>query len=212
MLHFLSPKAYRFVRTKFKNHLPHESTIAKWYQNSDLDSGPGISRNAIGVLKNYAQKRSESGKCPPICSLVFDEIRIKKGIEWCPKTESYFGLMHTAESDDMDGLPMITDAIVFMICGINEFFKLPVAYYFIQKLNAEERAKLVKELIIEITNAGIEISNLTFDGYSANVAMCKQFGCSFNDDLKPFFPNFVNARSINIIFDPSHMLKLVRNT
>lgn len=107
---------------------------------------------------------------------------------------------------------MITYVIVFMICGVNEFFKIPISYRFIQSLNASERAKLVKELIVEITEAGIEISNLTFDGLAANVAMCEIFGCSFKGEIIPFFSNPVNKRPIHIIFDPSHMLKLVRNT
>lgn len=192
--------------------MPHGSTIAKWYQNSDLDSQPGISQNALNVLKAKATSRRDNGKCPLICSIVFDEMKLKKLMEWCPKTESYFGLMNKSENDDSEELSMITDAIVFMVCGVNEFFKMPISFHFIQSLNASERAKLVKELIKEITEAGIEISNLTFDGLAANVAMCEIFGCSFKGEIKPFFLNPVNKRPIHIIFDPSHMLKLARNT
>lgn len=211
-LHFLSPRAYRFVRSKFLNRMPHESTIANWYQNSNLDSKPGISQNALKILKAKASSRRDIGKCPLICSIVFDEMSLKKLMEWCPKTESYFGLMHESENDVSDELPMITDVIVFMVCGVNELFKMPISFHFIQSLNASERAKLVKELIVEITEAEIEISNLTFDGLAANIAMCEIFGCSFKNEIKPFFLNPVNKRPIHIIFDPSHMLKLVRNT
>lgn len=139
-------------------------------------------------------------------------MKVKKSIEWCPKTENYFALLDLRIEEEDEDLPMVTDAIVFMICGVNEPFKIPIAYRFIKTLNAIDRAKLVEELIKEITKAKVTLSNLTFDGLAANAAMCESFGCNFKDEIKPFFLNPVNKRPIYIIFDPSHMLKLARNT
>lgn len=80
--------------------------MAKWYQNSNLDLKPGISQNTLRILKAKASSRKDNGKCPLICSIVFDEISIKKSMDWCPKTESYYGLMHENENDESDELAM----------------------------------------------------------------------------------------------------------
>lgn len=211
-LHYLGPKSYRFVRSKFLNHLPHESTILKWYQNSDLDRSQGIGENALKILRERAEKREKDGKCPLICSLIFDEMMIKKHIEWCPSSQSYVGLTYNAADTQYDELPMAKEAIVFMISGVNEFFELPVAFYFIISLTAAERTNLVMKLITEITHCNVIISNLCFDGLTANATMCEMLGCSFKDEIKPYFTSTINNRPIYVIFDPSHMLKLLRNT
>ncbi|CAL1279505.1 unnamed protein product [Larinioides sclopetarius] len=61
----------------------------------------------------------------------------------------------------------------------------------------------------------INVISLTFDGLSSNFTMAKLLGCSF-DDTKKLKTSFVHPsdknKSVVVIPDPSHMLKLVRNT
>lgn len=102
-----------------------------------------------------------------------------------------------------------------MVCGINSKFEQPIAYYFIQTLNAGERASLVKEMIIEISKLGIKVQNITFDGYSSNVTMCGLLGADILNKNREYITHFENPfdkSKVYIIFDPSHMIKLVRNT
>lgn len=86
------------------------------------------------------------------------------------------------------------------------------AFYFIRKLNAAKKTEMLVKVIKEITHCNVITSSVTFDGVIANASMCNLLGCDFNDEVKPYFKNPVDNRSIYVIFDPSHMLKLIRNT
>jgi hypothetical protein len=73
-LHFYSPKAYRYVRRKFNNCLPHEKTLVSWY--SSVDGSPRFTKEALQILTLKAQAERDKGK-EIICSLVFDETAIR---------------------------------------------------------------------------------------------------------------------------------------
>lgn len=68
-LQFYSSKAYEYVRKTFNLALPSQSTIRSWYSNTICD--PGFSQPAI-------EKRHLT-----YCSLMLDEILIKKHIDYC---------------------------------------------------------------------------------------------------------------------------------
>ena len=48
-LHFYSPKAYNYIRKTFKNCLPNERTLQKWFQN--IGSKPGFSNDSFTALE-----------------------------------------------------------------------------------------------------------------------------------------------------------------
>ena len=48
-VHYLSHRAYRFIRKKLCDALPSFTTITKWYQG--LDGSPGLSSKALAALK-----------------------------------------------------------------------------------------------------------------------------------------------------------------
>lgn len=100
-----------------------------------------------------------------------------------------------------------------MVNGLNEDFNIPVAFHFIRELNAAERASLLKEVITQITGMNIKIKGVIFDGLPANILMCKHLGASFDKkDFRPYFFYPSATDEVFIFLDPSHMLKLVRNT
>lgn len=99
-----------------------------------------------------------------------------------------------------------------MLNGINCDFTLPIAHYFIRSLTAEEKAKLVTDVINAISACGVRVLNITFDGLSTNFKMCKALGARFlPGNVKPFFYLEGDTRKTFIVLDPSHMLKLARN-
>lgn len=66
-----------------------------------------------------------------------------------------------------------------------------------------------------MSEQGVVISNLTFDGANVNFAMCKILGAKLDalgNDFQPYFINPYDGMSIiYLIADPSHMEKLMRN-
>lgn len=213
-LHFHSPAAYDVIRDKFFNNLPHSKTIAAWYQQSDISGKFGLTEESLERLKKIV---SDMNGTPLVCSLIFDEIYIRKQVYWNNATKSYEGFINYGldAEDTSDEIPQATQAIVFMLSGLNTYFQFPVGYYFIKGLTGAQRAILIKEVITKITECGVTICNLTFDGCKANPRMCKLLGgnldVSSTKTFKPYIKNPVNNERIHIILDPPHMEKLVRN-
>jgi len=78
-LSFYSLKAYNYVRSTFQLALPHPTTIRQWYRG--VNGLPGFTEEAFPALS----ARVEQGKLEHrqiVCSLMFDEMSIRKQIEF----------------------------------------------------------------------------------------------------------------------------------
>lgn len=211
-LHFYSPKAYSYIRVKFGKKLPAESTIRTWYRLSESNGKPGLCEDSLAVLKNMAVNMKKEGK-QLICSLNFDEMAIRKHIQWSHPEKKFLGNI-TYGFRPNDGTFLAAGfAIVFMVIGVNVDFKVPVAFHFIGSLKSDEKAALLQEILARIIELDIKVISVIFDGLSTNITMCKQMGANFEwNDFRPYFFFSKNNDKIYIILDASHMIKLVRNT
>lgn len=206
-LHSFNPHSYQFVRRTFSNNLPHISTIKSWYRNSNIDTEPGISRCSLDILEKKAREMKANGQ-QLVCCLMFDEMFIRKHVQWCSKTKKFLGYV-TYGSQRHE---IANNAIVFLVHGVNASIQVPVAHHFITTLNAEERKTILLEVLAELSQRGVIVSNITFDGLAANKSMCEFLGACFKrNNMKTFFVDQHSKRRIYIIFDPSHCIKLVRN-
>lgn len=101
-----------------------------------------------------------------------------------------------------------------MLSGMNKSFQFPVGYHFVNGLGSLALSELVTEVIMKVSQTGVIISNLTFDGAKENLKMCEILDANLNpldDNFKPYIISPYNDRIIYLIFDPSHMEKLMRN-
>lgn len=204
-LHSLSPRAYEFVRSEFGHTLPHTSTIKCWYRNSNLDSEPGINQSSLMILERMAGEMNAKSQ-QLVCSLTFDEMSIRKHEQYCKSTKQTLGNVSYGSK-----IEVANNAIVFLANGINAKIKVPVAYHFITSLNGRDRMTLLLEVLAEMFKRGIFVSNITFDGLSANQLMCTMLGASFDENnMRTYFIEPYSQRKVYIILDPSHMIKLLR--
>lgn len=202
----ISPAGYRFFHNEFSNRIPTIGTISSWHSNSDINAKPGIQKQSLEMLKLLVAKKN--GKL--VGSLLFDEMKIKKmvqcvngqmiGYEFLPGMDR-----KTAE--------LASDVLVFLFKGINEDIQIPVAYYFISSSESEDKNMLLEKVIQSILNCGVLLTSVSFDGHKSNPKACTNFGA----ELQVFSPNFnpsfvIGECKIRTIFDPSHMIKLVRST
>ncbi|KAL6442304.1 hypothetical protein ACFW04_002513 [Cataglyphis niger] len=76
--------------------------------------------------------------------------------------------------------------IIVMLNSMNDDWKLPIAYYLINSLSADDAA--------------------------CNLSTFKKLGASLDiDNLKSFFTHPSTGKNVYIILDPYHILKLIRN-
>lgn len=211
-MHSLSPKGYAYVREKFKNNLPHPSTIRTWYANSS-NGEPGISKDSLENLKNlvdeYKLKNEEI-----YCTLAFDEMSIRRHVQWSDTQKKFIGhISYGSIPENAEYLPVANNALVFMVNGINVSFNVPVAFHFINCLQAHEKAALLKVVLTAVSQTGLHIIVIIFDGLLSNVSTCVLLGATFNVDknFRPYIINPVTGAKVYLLFDPPHMTKLMRN-
>lgn len=211
-LHSLSPKGYAYVREKFKNNLPHPSTIRTWYANSS-NGEPGISKDSLENLKNlvdeYKLKNEEI-----YCTLAFDEMSMRRHVQWSDTQKKFIGhISYGSIPGDAEYLPVANNALVFMVNGINVPFNVPVAFHFINCLQAHEKAALLKIVLTAVSQTGLKIIVIIFDGLVTNIRTCVLLGATFNVDknFRPYIINPVTGANVYLLFDPPHMVKLMRN-
>lgn len=192
--------------------MPHRRTIQSWYANSDIKGDPGIQEKTVDRLKKIAEEYEAKYEKKMMCSLVFDEMNIRQQIKWSLHQLNYIGYANFAGDDENT---VAKQVIAFVLNGIEVNFEFPFAYFFIDSINAIQRHKLLSDVIKTVTRCGVKITNITFDGLIANIAMCELLGANlnvFSNKFQTFFHNPLNNEKIYIILDPCHMEKLVRNT
>lgn len=206
-MQFHSTAAYNEFRKFFGNRLPAIRTLQRWLRCVSVS--PGISDIALGALEEKAKSYKDEGNQLHVC-LISDEIGIRKQVTWVAEEEKFDGFATTfnTKSKPNSTLPLAKDALVFMAVGPN--FKVAVAYFFLNGLQAVDRAALTREVIRSVDATGAKVISLTGDGLAANIAVAKLLGADFKSE-KPYFPRPGKPDEIvYAINDPPHMLKLVR--
>lgn len=207
-LNFYSPKAYEYVRQTFNKSLPDSSTISRWYRT--VKCTPGFSQEALIALQLKVEEAASSN-ADVICSLIFDEMSIRKLVEWDGK--QFTGYVDMGTEIDSDELPEAREVVVFMLVALNGSWKIPVAYFFINGLGGREKANLLVQCLEFVHESGVKVLSVTFDGAASNMTMASALGCNFTDakNLKTWFAHPKTKEPVYIFLDPCHMIKLVRN-
>lgn len=202
-LQFYSAKGYNFLRRYFV--LPHPSTIRTWA--SAVDGSAGFTEQAFNQLKE------EADKGPVYVTLIFDEVALKKQIDWDGKTTvGYCDLGHgNLQNDDV---PEAKEALVFLVAAVNKSWKMPVGYCLINSISADVKCNLIKQYLLQLHEIGVKCIAITCDGTAANISTLKLLGIEFENNI-PIdckFPHPSNeTEAVTCFLDACHMLKLARN-
>lgn len=83
-----------------------------------------------------------------------------------------------------------------MLVSLNGKWKLPISYFFLNKITSVIQAELVKTELTLTDNAGLTVCGITCDGAYSNLATMKILGCEFEkkkyDEIKCWFNHPVN--------------------
>lgn len=203
-LHFYSAKAYDYVRKTFSTCLPHPNTLRRWY--TSVNGEPGFTEESFKMLTVKAKQDT-----PILCSLMMDEMSIRKQIDWDGNRSYGFIDCGTGLSDESLGIAR--EAFVLLLVAINGHWKLPVAYFLTDGLDSKEKANIIVNCLVKVHATGVQVVSLTFDGAAANLSMTKILGADFSDvnNFKTCFPHPTTSAPVYVLLDACHMLKLVRN-
>ena len=105
-----------------------------------------------------------------------------------------------------------TNALVVMAIGSKNPWFHPVAYFLVDCLNSQIQAQIIKESINHLTDAGLKVHGVTFDGCAKNLATARYLGCKINQfDVTFKYPSRPN-KTLYVILDICHMSKPARNS
>jgi len=84
---------------------------------------------------------------------MMDEMSIKKDVHFNGVHNIGYVNMGT-KNDESDALPMASDILVFMLIALNSNWKIPIAYFLINGISAEEKSNLVNKCLSNVYDTG----------------------------------------------------------
>lgn len=198
-LYFKSPTTYRFLLEKLT--LPAPSTLREWVASS--------SKYMTGFNDLFFQKLAlkvsvMSHKCKD-CVILFDEMSLMANFEYSNSMdiiEGFEDLGHLGRTKNAGKY-----ASVFLVRGMQQNWKITVAYFISEKgLSGTQIKTILYDLIEKVLGVGLSPHSFICDQGSSNRKALKDMGVSFE---KPYFE--VKNRKIYCIFDVPHLVKSLRN-
>uniref|UniRef100_A0A9J7ZUA4 DNA transposase THAP9 n=1 Tax=Cyprinus carpio carpio TaxID=630221 RepID=A0A9J7ZUA4_CYPCA len=207
-LHLHGPKAYKYLRETRHFPLPHPHTIQRWLRS--VDAKPGLNKMMLDMLERRCQGDQAKYGC---VSLMLDAMSIRKHVQYNPHTQSMSGFVDMGDGNSET--EVATEALVFMVVGLQGHWKTPIAYFLTKSLSPETQRVLLSHALEELHARGIRVVCVTMDGHASNVSMCNQLGCELKGDprepLQTSFSHPVTGEKVFVMMDACHMLKLARN-
>ncbi|EZA46655.1 THAP domain-containing protein, partial [Ooceraea biroi] len=142
--------------------------------------------------------------------LMLDEMAIRQHIEYNGK--QFVGYCDVGNNITSEECSIAKEALVFLVVGINELWKIPVAYFLINGINGEQKANLIIQCLLLLHDCGIHIKTVTCDGAACNLSMLRSLQCNMDPKhLQTWFVDLISKSKIYVFLDPCHMIKLLRN-
>lgn len=154
-LNFYSPKAYNFVREQFGLSIPHAATLRSWYHEIKVEEG--FTEQSFTALKYKSLEYRQNGK-NLYYSMIFDEMHIKRQIEWDGKKLHGFSSIGNCSTLSDPVLRAATQVLVILVVALDSSWKVPIGYFFHKGLNGKDKGKLILEALKKL----YEISKFFF--------------------------------------------------
>ncbi|KAG8236081.1 hypothetical protein J437_LFUL016483 [Ladona fulva] len=157
------------------------------------------------ALANLVQALADKEPHNRLCLLLFDEMSIREHFDYKVDSDTIIGFEdhgHLGRSSKPAKY-----ALVFMVRGLLQDWKQPIAAFFSGSPTNAERLKQIIELVLgECSKAGLQIIGTICDMGSNNVKTLKLMGSTSDRPL-------INhaGQDFITIFDPPHLLKSTRN-
>lgn len=76
-----------------------------------MNAEPGFTKEAFDVLRRKVEESSH----PVVCSLIFDEMAIRKSLTWDPKAQKYYGRIDYGHHLDSDSVGEANQSLVILL-------------------------------------------------------------------------------------------------
>jgi hypothetical protein len=193
-----NPKSYTFLQSLFS--LPSKQAL-----HSTLDTvcfQTGINAHVFNTLRETVQTMPDKDR---VCCLMFDEMSLRENLGFNQKLGCIEGFEDLGSQGRTRNIA--NRALVFMLRGLLQKWKQPVAYYLTHGSTLGEMlVHFLKEVLGACQNAGLVVVATVCNMGANNVKALKLLGVSAK---QPFFR--FQSQEIAAVFDPPHLLKYTRD-
>ena len=183
----------------YPTHLPYVHGLHQLIVNL------GFSKNVIDHLQNNLEDDNKD------CIILVDEMAIKKEVLWDAKNKKFAGNTDYGPilAEEQDAIAH--NALVVMAVDLQNPWSYPIAYFLVNHMDSKMQDQIIKDSINLLTDASLQVHAINFDGCSKNLATARRLGCKIDSFDGSFPPPTRSDRTLYVIFDICHMLKLARN-
>lgn len=200
-----SPKCYRHLSKILT--LPCKQTLMN--HSAFVRFEAGVSPKLMTFLSDVVKNMPETDK---IVTIGWDEMALNAHLDYC-KVKDYIDSFVDDGRKTTD--EFATHALVFMVRGVNQSFKQPIAYFFTQNINKDELAALIRLVIEAVMDVGLKVIGSVCDAVATNSAAVKTLMQPALKRLPKFCLNYLEYRIRDTLiihyFDPPHLIKTIRN-
>ncbi|KAF0704226.1 Transposable element P transposase, partial [Aphis craccivora] len=198
-LYYKSPSAYKYLRS-LQISLPGLTTIKRWIGASKFK--PGFNS---GLFKQIKMKVDSMTHEETFCTLIFDEMKIKRFLEYSKVLDAVEGYEDLGTFGRSSA--MASQAMVFMIRGIYSPWKLPISYFLSStSMKATTLSELILEQINLLISCKLHVTAIICDQGPNNRSALTKLGFTKEN---PYIQ--VNGNKIFAMYDVPHLIKNVRN-
>ncbi len=144
-----------------------------------MNAEPGFLQEVLTALTQFPD-------CDRDANLIIDAMSIKKGKVYDTMSGKFVGLVDFG-NESMNTNIEATEALYFMLVCLNGNWKLPIAYFLINKITAKIQGELINAALELTHEKAIRVRSITFDGASTNLATARYLaktnaGDDYDDD------------------------------
>lgn len=119
------------------------------------------------MLDMLERRRQEDEVKYGCVTLMLDAMSIKNHVQYDPQTQTMFGYVDTG--DRLNETDMASDVLVFMVVGLQGYWKAPIAYYLTKSLTAQSQTVLVEHALEELHRRQIRVVCMTMSVCALNL-------------------------------------------
>lgn len=90
---------------------------------------------------------------------MLDDVATRKHIDWDGRR--FLGYTDIGNGVEDDSLPVAMEAVVVMAVAVDGSWKIPIENFFISSLTGAERPNLIRQALIQLHDAGVDVVSLT---------------------------------------------------
>ena len=140
----------------------------------------------LKLCHSYQRQRGTPG-CETNCSLVINEIAVRKQVEFA--NTRYHGYVDIGNGEVHDSAPMAKDALAWMAVSANAGKKKPSGYFVVDGLSGKERVNFVRGCLHRLHNVGVTTVSSTCKGQTCHISKLTDLGASMHPDNLTLIPS-----------------------